>query len=114
MPVCKDCVIGLFHACHNEEYCRQEKSALIEQAQEAAKNEGHSLAKFTKQRKVAVWRAECVRCGRVATVCLSPSRGEPDVHGEAVTGICTEAEPEMQEAPEKDTAWYEDLASGGE
>ena len=114
MPVCKDCVIGLFHACHNEEYCRQEKSALIEQVQEAARNEGHSLAKFAKQREVAVWRAQCVRCGRVANVSLSPSPGEPDMHGEAVTGVCKDTEREMQEAPDKDTAWYEDLASAGQ
>jgi hypothetical protein len=64
MPVCKDCVVGLFHACHNEEYCRQEKNALIEQAQEAAENEGHSLAKFTKRRKVAYGALSASAAGR--------------------------------------------------
>ena len=113
MPVCKDCVVGLFVTCHNEEYCRQEKDALIEQAQEAAESEGHSLAKFTKRRQVAIWHARCVQCGQVATVCLSPSPGEPDVRGEAVSGVCTEAEIEAEKASTSDTAWIEDLASSG-
>jgi hypothetical protein len=62
-----------------------------------------------------IWQATCNQCGQMATINLDPPIGEPDIYGDAVSGVCPEAEVSEIEASTKKTseekAWYDDLAN---
>ena len=88
---------------------------LIEQAQQAAEERGHTLSSFEKVKDYPIWQATCGQCGQTAAVNLDPPAGEPDVYGDAVSGVCPEAEvSETEVSTEKtseENAWYDDLAN---
>ena len=111
MARCKNCVVGLLGAC-SEDYCQTERSLLIEQAQEAAKRQGHTLGEFVKVKDYATWQARCERCGQLVTINLNPEPGELDICGEGATAACPEyeGEPEVTEQGEDTTSWYAELA----
>jgi hypothetical protein len=97
MIKCKNCVVGLLGVC-SEDYCRQEREVLIEQAQQAAEQGGHTLTEFIKVKDYAIWQARCVGCNWLAAINLNPPPNEADVYGEAVTTACPEFEGIAEQA----------------
>lgn len=93
---CKNCVVGLFGVCHNMEFCHVERGILVEQAQQAAEQRGHTLAEFVKVKDYAIWQARCIRCDWLVAINLNPPPNEPDVYGEAVTITCPEIDSEAR------------------
>ena len=90
---CKDCVVGLFGACAAD-YCAAERAGLMEQAQAAAGQRGHTLGEFAKARGRPTWEARCLRCGRVAAICLDPECAGQDLSGPALVEDCQPATTE--------------------
>ena len=97
MSKCKDCVVGLLGVC-GIDYCRQEREVLIEEAQQAAEQRGHSLTEFVKVKDHPIWEARCVRCGQLAAIHLDPVPNEADITGEALAGHCPEIDSEQSGA----------------
>jgi hypothetical protein len=115
MPRCKDCAVGLLGAC-GIDYCRQEREVLIEQIRQAAESRGHALSSFEKVKDRPIWRATCSHCGQLVAVDLDPPPGKPGVYGDAVSGICPEADPSEIKADARtseEEVWYDELAISG-
>jgi hypothetical protein len=87
MGGCRDCSVRLLGACH-EDYCREEREALIENAVGIAEAHGHALSEFVRIKHHPVWQARCLGCGELARICLDPKPGELDVSGEACETGC--------------------------
>jgi hypothetical protein len=96
------------------DYCQQEREVLIEQARQAAEARGHTLSSFEKIKDHPIWQATCSQCGQMVTINLDPPAGEPDIYGDAASGVCPEAEvSEIEVSTEKtfdEKAWYDDLS----
>jgi hypothetical protein len=111
---CKKCAVGLLGAC-GLDYCQQEREVLIEQAQQAAEERGHTLSSFEKIKDYPIWQATCSQCGQMAAINLDPPAGEPDVYGDAVSGVCPKAEVSETEVSTEKTSeentWCDDLAN---
>jgi hypothetical protein len=95
MPSCKDCVaMGLLGVC--DDYCREERQVLTDQARQSAEQRGHTLTEFIKVKDYAVWEARCVHCGQQATINLDPPPNGADVYGEATTATCPQSQSEQR------------------
>jgi hypothetical protein len=88
MTTCKDCVAKVLGACRGD-YCESERVGLTEQAQRAAKQGGHTLSAFVKEKKSPVWHAHCLHCGREVTYTLDPEPGSPAICGDLIDTDCT-------------------------
>ena len=71
---------------------------MIEQAQHSAEQRGHALSEFVKVKGYPIWEARCVRCGRLAAVCLDPEPNEHDVYGDALSIDCSAIDRGQDEA----------------
>jgi len=89
MERCKGCVADVLGLCQGD-YCRPERDALIENAEERAGERGHVLGAFGKLEGCPVWRAACLRCGQAVVINLDPRPGEADISGEALVSDCSE------------------------
>jgi hypothetical protein len=93
MQRCKDCVaMGLLGIC--DDYCREEREPLIDEARRSAEQHGHTLTEFDKVKDYAIWQAKCVRCGQLAAVNLDPPPNGADIYGEATTITCLQPQGE--------------------
>jgi hypothetical protein len=84
---CKGCTVGLLGAC-NGDYCRVERTVLIQHARQIAEGRSHNLGEFAKVAGIATWRSYCECCGRPAIISLDLRPNKPDVYGEAITVGC--------------------------
>ena len=113
MPSCKDCVaIGLLGIC--DDYCREEREPLMDEARQSAEQHGHTLTEFDKVKGYAIWQAKCVRCGQLAAVNLDPPPNGADVYGEATTAVCpysqsepSRLDPQEYSQPLRSTAFHD-------
>ena len=87
MARCKGCSVGLLGAC-GVDYCRQEREAMVEQAERLARQYGHALTSFSKVKRYPIWQARCVHCGQRVSLNLDPKPNEPDISGPVVEAEC--------------------------
>ncbi|MGQ9501182.1 MAG: hypothetical protein ACUVSF_07885 [Anaerolineae bacterium] len=90
MGLCKECIAFHLGACHNLDYCRQEREALIEEAHQRAREHGHAeLGDFALWREGhSIFEAHCLACGMAVRIDVNPAIGEPDLDGEAIILDC--------------------------
>ena len=85
--LCRDCVVKIFGACRGE-YCRPERRGLEEHAQREVGKLGHLVTSFEKVKRLAVWKAQCERCGMEVNYTLDREPGEHPFSGSALATAC--------------------------